>query len=164
WKYRGGSNRRECHWRRRAAVGLLEGLWQPRQRDSRRVATPRGRHLIRGLCPGRGCGGRWHSTGSPLRDRARPRPPVADPTLAGDGGVGNVNIRGDVLGGTGSYTGRVISKYGGLGNITIGGSIIGTTTGSGVLFGPGSFGAVQIGQNVRGGSGAGSGFVNSGGA
>src|SRR5262249_37217294 len=89
---------------------------------------------------------------------------IASATIIGDGGVGQVHIGGDVQGGTGSYFGRVISKYGGLASVDIAGSLIGTTNGSGVLFGPGSFGAIRIAGDVRGGSGGGSGRVNTYGA
>jgi hypothetical protein len=105
-------------------------------------------------------GGSGHSSG-----RIRTNGDIGDVTIQGsligmgpesgwivvDGGMGQIQIAGDVRGGPSDNTARITTGVSGIAGITIGGSLIGETKGSGVIFSFGLLGPVVIGANIQGG-------------
>lgn len=63
--------------------------------------------------------------------------------------LGTVNVGGDALGGSGTYSGSVYSFAGSTGNVTIGGSLIGGNALTGIIS-ANQLGAVKIVQDMQG--------------
>ncbi len=106
-----------------------------------------------------------------IRTGGPPGPVVVNGSLLGSGpgsatifsadNMGQVLITGDVRGGTGPASGRIVTSVGAIAGVTIGGSLIGTERDTAVISSGGNLGPVDITGAVRGGTGDGSGYIYS---